>query len=147
MQLYAKYVGLYSVKSKSESTSVRSNIQENKMSYEKELIIKETTVSGNISDFNQSYEGLFYPEAKDLPSKFALYIHLTGEDGIKKARRSIYFSSHEQLKTLIFELTKAYFYFRDKRIKPVGTIEEFRIVNLNIFLSDLKKNQLNIWKK
>ena len=118
------------------------------MSYKKEVIINETTVAGNISDFNQSYEGFFYPEAKDLPSKFTLYIHLTGEDGIKKAKRSLYFSSHEQLKNMIFELAKAYFYFRDKRIKPViGTQEEFRIINLNIFLSELKTRQLNIWKK
>ncbi len=114
--------------------------------YEKEIIIKETVVAGNISDLNQSYEGFFYPEAKDLPSKIAIYIHLTGEDGIKKAKRSLYFSSHEQLRDLIFNLTKAYFFFRDKRLKPVCTLEEFRILSLNTFIQELKDKQLNNWK-
>ena len=117
------------------------------MSYEKEIIIQETTVAGNISDFNQGYEGFFYPEVKDLPSKFALYIHLTGEDGIKKARRSIYFSSVEQLRNLIIDLTQAYFYFRDKRIKSVKPIEEFRLISLNSFLEELRDKQLNKWRK
>ncbi len=117
------------------------------MNYQKEIIIEETTVAGNIKDLTQSYEGFFYPEAREFPSKFALYIHLTGEDGIKKARRSLYFSSHEQLKTLIFELTKAYFFFRDKRIKPDIPIESFRTISLASFVNELKNKQLSIWKK
>ena len=115
--------------------------------YEKEVIIKETVVAGNISDFNQSYEGFFYPKVKDLPSKFALYIHLTGQDGIKKAKRSLYFSSHEQLKELIFNLTKAYFFFRDKRIKPDIPVHTFRTMSLTKFLVELRINQFNNWKR
>jgi len=117
------------------------------MTYTKEIIIAETTIAGNISDFNQSYEGFFYPAVKDLPSKFALYIHLTGSDGIKKAKRSLYFSSHEQLKDLIINLTKAYFFFRDKRFKPDIPVERFRTISLEIFLADLKTKQLDVWRK
>ena len=114
--------------------------------YEKEILTKLVTVAGNISDFKQQYEIKFYPKADDLPQKVALYIYLTSEEK-QFAKRSIYFSSAEQLKRLIFDLTSAYFYFRDKKVTPINTREQFRLTNLDDFLIKLKANQLNIWKE
>ena len=113
------------------------------MSYEKEILTNITTVAGNIKDYEQSYDIKYYPKVRDLTDKIALYIYL----GDKKAIRTLYFSSHEQLKTLIFNLTISYFYFLDKRIKPVIPIEQFRMIKLDEFLKDLRLNQTNIWKR
>ncbi len=113
------------------------------MNYEKEEIVETTTVAGNIRDFTQSYKILFYPQAKDLPSKIALYIYLDSADK-SFAKRSIYFSSTEQLKTLIFDLTKAYFYFRDKKNKPIQQ-EIWRTANIDNFLYELRKRQMKLW--
>ncbi len=112
--------------------------------YEKEIITPLTTVAGNISDFKQQYEIKFYPKADDLPSKIALYIYLTREDK-QYAKRSIYFSSETHLKQLILDLTKAYFYFRDKKNTPINK-EQFRLINLTDFLKRLEDNQRNIWR-
>ncbi len=114
--------------------------------YEREIVTNLTTVAGNISDFKQQYEIKFYPKADDLPDKIALYIYLTRADK-QFAKRSIYFSSAEQLKELIFNLTKSYFYFRDKKNPLVANREQFRLVNLDDFLVSLKGNQRNIWKQ
>ncbi len=114
--------------------------------YEKEILTKLVTVAGNISDYKQQYEIKLYPKADDLPQKVALYIYLTSEEK-QFAKRSIYFSSAEQLKRLIFDLTSAYFYFRDKKVTPINTREQFRLTNLDDFLIKLKANQLNIWKE
>ena len=111
------------------------------MKYEKEILTSTTTVAGNIRDHIQSYDIKYYPKAKDLPDKVALYIYL-GE----YAKRSVYFSSTEQLKTLIFDLTKAYFYFLDKRNKPVQR-ELWRNANVDNFAYELRKRQLGIWSK
>ena len=115
-----------------------------KKAYKRETLIPITTVAGNISDFKQQYEIKFYPKADDLPDKIALYIYLTKQDK-QFAKRSIYFSSVEQLKTLIFDLTQAYFFFRDKKITPAVNRETFRNIDLNTFLKDLSKKQLSVW--
>ncbi len=116
------------------------------MKYEKEVWIHKTTVSGNIRDFTQSYEGFYYPRANDLVDKFALYIYLDSPDK-SNAIRSIYFSSHEQLKELIIDLTVAYFRFRDKRIKPDIPLSQFRNISLTDFLESLRTKLVNFWKK
>lgn len=114
------------------------------MSYDKEILVPSTTVAGNIKDHNQSYEIVYYPRANDLIDKVALYIFL----GDRKAIRSVYFSSLEQLKTLIQDLTKSYFYFVDKRIVvPDSAKEEFRMVKLSDFLKEIRDKQLNLWRK
>ena len=114
--------------------------------YPKEIIIPRTTVAGNIRDFKQQYEGFYYPQADDLPSKIALYIYLVGKDNKDKAPRSLFFSSTEQLKQLIFDLTRAYFYFLDKRNKPVQR-DIWRKANVDNFAYDLRRKQLAIWSK
>jgi hypothetical protein len=114
--------------------------------YDKECIVPNKTVAGNIKDFKQQYEIFYYPKADDLPDKIALYIYLKGDD-MQYAKRSIYFSSHEQLKEMIFDLTKAYFYFKDKRITPAISRDEFRIININDFMDKLRKIQLNFWRE
>ena len=119
------------------------------MKYDKIILTNLTTVAGNIRDFKQQYEIKFYPKADDLPAKIALYIYLTKEEK-QFAKRSVYFSSAEQLKRLILDLTEAYFYFKDKKIikLPIPMpIEELRKDDLNDFLIKLKLNQLNIWKE
>ncbi len=117
--------------------------------YAREIITPLTTVAGNISDFKQQYEIKFYPKADDLPAKIALYIYLTKEES-KFAKRSVYFSSAEQLKRLILDLTQAYFYFKDKKglnLPIKMPLEEIRKEDLSDFLIKLKLNQLNIWKQ
>ena len=115
--------------------------------YEKIILTNNTTVAGNIKDFTQSYKIQFYPETKDLPSKIALYIYL---DSAEKsfAKRSVYFSSTEQLRVLITDLTQAYFYFLDKRNKDIAIPrEEFRNIRLDNFLFELRKKQLRKWSE
>ena len=114
------------------------------MNYEKETIIESTTVAGNIRDFVQSYKIKFYPKVKDLPEKIALYIYLDSNDK-SFAKRSLFFSSAEQLKDLIFNLTKSYFYFMDKKNKPVNR-ELWRKANVDNFAYELRKKQLEHWK-
>ena len=116
------------------------------MSYEKEIIIPLTTVAGNIKDFKQSYEVMYYLKTKEYTDKMTLYIYLIGEGEKKYAKRSIYFSSHEQLRQLIFDLTKAYFYFRDKRIKPAIPVSEFRLISLSSFLEHIGIKQKEQWR-
>ncbi len=121
---------------------------ENKL-YEKEIITPITTVAGNIKDFKQQYEIKFYPKADDLPPKVALYIYLTNKEK-QYAKRSVYFSAETQLKQLIFDLTKAYFYFRDKKKTDLPIpmpLEELRKDNLNDFLMKLRNNQLVVWRE
>ena len=113
--------------------------------YEKEILVPLTTVAGNIKDFKQQYEILYYPKSGELVDKIALYMYLAGEEGMQYAKRSIYFSSHEQLKQLIFDLTKAYFYFRDQRIKPVIPESEFRLISLSSFLEHISIRQKGEW--
>ena len=112
--------------------------------YENIEIVPSTTVAGNIRDFTQSYKIKFYPKANDLPEKIALYIYLDSKDK-SYAKRSVYFSSAEQLKELIFNLTKAYFYFRDKKTEPINR-EQFRLINLADFVKKLEEHQRNIWR-
>lgn len=119
--------------------------------YNKQALTELTTVAGNISDAQQCYQIFYYPKSLDLPQKVALFTYLVPpslkEKGIMPKPRSLYFSSLEQLKTLIFDLTNSYFYFLDKRIKPVIPIEEFRLIKLDEFFKDLRQNQTNIWKR
>jgi len=114
------------------------------MNYKKEIIIPSTTVAGNIKDFKQSYEIYYYPQDQDLPSKIALYINLIDKEGLKKARRSLYFSSHAQLRQLIIDLTKAYFHLLDERTNPMDRII-WRKAILTDFLQEIGKKQLGIW--
>ncbi len=116
------------------------------MEYEKQILIPRTIVSGNIRDFKQSYEIFYYPKADDLPDKIALYIHLVNSEGKQYAKRSIYFSSLEQLREFIYNSAQAYFYFRDKRIVLEISLPDFRLIHLDDFLYKLRKKQLNIWK-
>ncbi len=110
----------------------------------KDIIIPKTTVAGNIRDFNQSYEIFYYPKAEDLPDKVAVYIYLTNENK-SFAKRSLFFSSHEQLKEYIFDLVKAYFVLRDKRITPVIPLSEYRKISLSSLLENLEQRQLALW--
>ena len=113
------------------------------MKYEKIILISSTTVAGNIKDHKQTYDVKYYPKSGDLIDKIALYIYL----GDQFAKRSIYFSSHVQLKQLIIDLTQSYFYFLEKRIKPDDPKELFRMLKLDNFLDELKKRQLSVWKE
>jgi len=87
--------------------------------YNKEILTEFITVAGNISDAQQGYKLVYYPKSLDLPPKIALFTFLVppelAKQGIMPKPRSLYFSSVEQLKTLIFNLTKAYFFFKDKK--------------------------------
>ena len=116
------------------------------MKYTRDTIISKTTVAGNIRDYKQSYEIFYYPKSDDLVDKMAMYIYLDGEEK-SFAKRSIYFSSVEQLKTLILNLTRSYFIFKDKRTNPAVPREQFRLIQLDSFLSELKEKQLNFWRK
>ena len=114
--------------------------------FEKELIVNQKTVAGNIRNFKQSYEIFYYPKTEEYVDKIAFYIYLLSEDK-QYAKRSIYFSNFEQLGELIKDLTKAYFYFRDKRLKPIIPITEFRRISLNSFLEHLQRSQRAVWSK
>ena len=114
--------------------------------FEKELIVPSKTVAGNITNFKQSYEIFYYPKTENYTDKIAFYIYLLSEEK-KYAKRSIYFSNFEQLGELIQDLTKAYFYFRDKRLKPVIPLIDFRKLSLSSFLEHLSINQNKVWGK
>ena len=110
--------------------------------YEKIILTSKTTVAGNIKDHKQTYDIKYYPKSGDLIDKVALYIYL----GEEFAKRSVYFSSTEQLKTLVYDLTQAYFFFLDKRKKEIAIPrEEFRKLRLDNFLYELRKKQLSLW--
>lgn len=113
------------------------------MMYEKQILIPKRTVAGNIRDYKQQYEIFYYPKAGDLLDKVAIYIYLVGNKQF--AKRSIYFSSHEQLKDYILDLIDVYFKFRDKRIKPIIPLLEFRKISLQSFIEKLETRQRAIW--
>ncbi|KKK90272.1 hypothetical protein LCGC14_2724730, partial [marine sediment metagenome] len=88
------------------------------MSYEKETIIEFTTVAGNIRDLIQGYDIKYYPKHNDLIDKVAFRVHLKKPDTPDDKQpmpRYLFIEHHKQLRQLIFDLTKAYFYFRDKK--------------------------------
>ena len=114
--------------------------------YKKEVVVEETTVAGNLRDYKQSYKIKFYPKDKDLSDKIVIYIDWISQTKKEYATRSLYFSSHEQLKQLIFDLTKAYFHFRSKKFKPDIPMEEFNIISLGAFVTELKNKQMKLWK-
>lgn len=107
--------------------------------------MNKRTVAGNIRDFRQTYELFYYPKVDDLPDKIALYLYLENE---KKefAKRSIYFSSIEQLKDLIVDLTKAYCLFREKRNNPDVSLRIYRLVLLDQLINHIRKKQVGVWK-
>ena len=105
----------------------------------------EEVVAGNIKDFQQLYQIFYYPKERSLVDKIALYIYL-GNNYKKYAKRSIYFSSIEQLKKLIINLMKAYFYFIDKRIIPDIPVSEFRRIKLDELLRELRTEQMGVWQ-
>lgn len=115
------------------------------MPYKKEIIIPPTTVAGNLKDFKQSYEIYYYPKDSDLPDKIAFYINLIDREGQRKARRSLFFSSHAQIRQLIIDLTKSYFYLLDQRTEPMDRIIWRKVVLID-FLEEIQKKQLNIWR-
>ena len=113
---------------------------------EKISLTGEQIVAGNIRDFQQLYEIFYYPPERSLPMKIALYIYLASKDK-QYAKRSIYFSSIEQLKELIINLTKSYFYFMDNKINPVIPKGEYNLIMLSDLLEHIRKKQLEEWRK
>lgn len=113
---------------------------------EKISLTGEQIVAGNIKDFQQLYEIFYYPTERSLVDKIALYIYLANKEK-QYAKRSIYFSSIEQLKEFIIDLVMAYFYFIDKRIKPDIPLDMFRRIRLSSFLNELGDKQLMMWRK
>lgn len=109
----------------------------------------EQVVAGNISDFQQSYQIFYYPKERSLVDKIAMYIYLNPNQitGKKQyAKRSIYFSSINQLKGMIINLMQSYFYLINQRIIPEIPISEFRKIKLNELLSELRTRQLELWQ-
>ena len=119
--------------------------------YNRETLTEFTTVAGNISDCQQGYKIHYYPKSLDLPNKIALFTFLVSPELLKQQKlptpQSLYFSSLEQLKTLIFDLTNSYFYFKEKKTSPVISIAEFRKIMLSDFIIDLSKTQLKTWSE
>ena len=98
-------------------------------------------IEGNIRDYKQIVEILYYPKTEEFPSdKIAVYTYL--EDPTKPieeqrlAKRSIYFKFETELKEFIVALSKAYFYFKEqkKEINP----ENFNY-HLSRFLNEVEK--------
>lgn len=106
----------------------------------------EKVVAGNIKDFQQIYQVFYYPKERTLPDKIAMYIYLASNFD-KKAKRSIFFSSLEQLKGLIIDLTKCYFYFNDKRNIPDIEVSKYRQLMLENLLAEIRTRQIGEWKK
>ena len=118
--------------------------------YVMEVLTEMTVVAGNARDFQQIYKIGYYPRSVNLPEKIVLSIYevppTLKKQGITPKPRSLYFSSIEQLKTLIFDLTNSYFFFKEKKTNPVIPISSFRLIQLNDFVKDLVKNQKDIWR-
>ena len=112
---------------------------------EKLSLTGEQIVAGNIKDFKQIYEIFYYSKENKLVDKIALYIFLANKEK-RYARRSIYFSSLPQLRHLIKDLVKSYFYFLDNRIQPAIPRNEYRIMMLGGLLDELKLMQIEEWK-
>lgn len=104
----------------------------------------EKVVAGNIKDFQQIYQLFYYPKERSLPDKVAFYIYLANNKKLY-AKRSIYFSSLEQLKTLAKDIIKAYFYFLDKRVVPDIEVSRYRKLMLEALLQELRREQVNVW--
>ena len=121
--------------------------------YEKETIVEFTTVAGNIRNLIQGYDIKYYPKHNDLIDKVAFRVHLkkpNTPDDKQPMPRYLFIEHHEQLRQLIFDLTTAYFYFRDQKkiTLPIPIpLEQLRQERLVDFLIKLKNNQLNIWRE
>lgn len=89
--------------------------------YEKTKVNELNSISGNVKDFNQKIENIFYEETEDRPSKIAVYMIWKDKEGnTKKAIRSTYFSSFEDFKSFLFKTAEALGYFMRERGK-LGT--------------------------
>ena len=118
------------------------------MQYEKETIVEFTTVEGNIRDLIQGYDIKYYPKHNDLKDKVAFRVHLkkpNTPDDKQPMPRYLFIEHHEQLRQIIFDLTKAYFFFRDKRIKPEIPLPAFRLISLSSFLEHIGTRQKEQW--
>jgi hypothetical protein len=111
----------------------------------------EQVVAGNISDHQQCYDIKYYPQEGKLIDKVAVYFILKPKNNIsdynKYAKRSTYFSSLEQLKNFIINLTKAYFYLLERRNIPDIEIARYRMIMLNSFMDELRRKQTDEWQK
>lgn len=119
------------------------------MQYDKETIIEFTTVAGNIRNLIQGYDIKYYPKHNDLKDKVAFRVHLKKPDTPDDKQpmpRYLFIEHHEQLRQLIFDLTKAYFFFREKRVKPVIPQNEFRLISLSSFLEHISIRQKEQWR-
>ncbi len=117
--------------------------------YESIVLTDFTTVAGNIRDLIQGYSIKYYPKHNDLIEKLALCIHLKKPDTPEEKQpmpRYLFISSESQLKELIFNLTKSYFYFRDKKTTPISR-ENFRLINLSDFTKQLEEHQRKVWRE
>lgn len=115
------------------------------MTYQKTILTPRTEVEGNIKNFKQTYELVYYAKTDEYLDKVTLYIHLDNEK--ENNVKSIYFSNHEQLKLFIFELIKAYFHFRDKTTIYYCPKADFRKITLSSFLIDIKNKMLKYFSK
>ena len=114
--------------------------------YERMSIVDKRTVAGNIRDFRQTYELFYYSRVDDLPDKVALYLYLE-QEGKEFAKRSLYFSSVEQLKDLVSDLVRAYCLFVEKRNSPDVSLSVYRLVVLDQLLSHVRRRQLGVWRR
>ena len=97
--------------------------------YKKVKIGELKNIRGNVQDYNQEVEFIYYDKTNSMPDKVAIYFIWTDKEGNRKAIRSTYFSSVEQFKMFLFKVAKSYVYFMRKRKN---------FLDINFLLRELK---------
>lgn len=121
------------------------------MEYQKETITPLQKVTSEALNHNeQAYKIVYYEKTDKFMDKIAVYFLWKPRNNPEKdyAKRSTYFLAPEQFLIFINNQIKDYFFFREKRLQlpKKMDISDFRITMLEMFIKQLKENQLNVWK-
>lgn len=123
-----------------------------KIIYEKIQLTEEQLAAGNLKEYDQLWDIVYYKETKDFMDNVVLRTFERAKKDLdnpkKYALRSIYFKYPAQLKSLAFELLNAYFYFMVIRneIPPNLPISEYRKILLDGLIKDFTKFQIAKWQ-
>lgn len=112
--------------------------------YETVTLTPSKSVAGNLRDYSQSYTIVLMPRSKDLCDKIVLYIDWD-RAGRQYPTRSLYFSSEEQLKGLIKDLSIAYHTLCEKRANSQIPLAQFRLLKLKNLNKEIQETVMKNW--
>jgi len=99
------------------------------------ITIRERVVEGNLKSTKQVYRFNFIPQFENLPAKLEMSVCMLNNQYDKQEYRSIRFNQPEQIKQLLFDVAKSYYFFA-KQIKDINP------ENVNYKLTKLVKEML-----